>query len=92
MKCTLKLMIGVNTNIMLMELVVGFGMNEFIKLYLKALSTLRYIGAAYLVYLAYKFLRTLFKKTDDDDRNFETAIKPYRIIDGVMLESTNPKV
>ena len=84
-KKSFPLIIGINTVIVSYSLIIGFGLGEVIKRYPNWLFGIKIIGIVYILYLAYKFLKT--NKLKDEKVNE----KLYGFYDGFILQLLNPK-
>jgi threonine/homoserine/homoserine lactone efflux protein len=67
----------------LYSLLVGFGLDKVLKRYPDLTATLQILGALYLVYLAYKFIKPRPRQADIN--------KTYNFWNGVILQALNPK-
>ena len=82
-KKSIPLIIGVNLVSILYSLLIGFGLGEVLKHYPELMTILKIVGALYLVYLAYKFIKP---------RQRQTSVKnTYTFWNGVILQALNPK-
>lgn len=77
---------GISLGFMVMVLGVGFGLGEVFKAWPALYSILRYVGAAYLLYLAYK-IATSGPISGDSRR----AAKPMSFLGAAAFQWVNPK-
>ncbi len=84
-KTTLPYQFGLALGVFLLMFLSGSISLTLLQLVPALESALRYIGAAYILYLAYKILRASYTFTD-------TVSKPFGIVNGVMLNLLNPKL
>lgn len=77
--------IGLNTNIILFSLLIGFGIVQFVEKLPTVMIVIKHAGAAYILYLAYKFYR--FREIDPAEDN---KAKPG-FFDGIVANTLNPK-
>ena len=83
---TLPHMFGVAFGFMAMMVLVGLGLGELFKLYPILLVVLKYLGAIYIIWLAYKITQT---KAIDNLAKITT--KPMRFLAAVAFQWVNPK-
>jgi len=67
----------------------AFGLSAILAASAIAFETVRYAGAAYLIYLGYRMIRS--RRAEMDDGNPETSISGNTFAQGVMTEVLNPK-
>jgi len=67
----------------------AFGLSAILAASAIAFETVRYAGAAYLIYLGYRMIRN--RRAEMDDSNPETSISGNTLAQGVMTEVLNPK-
>ncbi len=82
-KKSIPLITGINVVSILYSLLVGFGLDKVLKRYPDLTATLQILGALYLVYLAYKFIKPRPRQVDIN--------KTYNFWNGVILQALNPK-
>ncbi len=82
-KKSIPLITGINVVSILYSLLVGFGLDKVLKRYPDLTATLQILGALYLVYLAYKFIKPRPQQADIN--------KTYNFWNGVILQALNPK-
>lgn len=82
-KSTVPFWLGTNTTCIFQTLAVGIGLGVFVNAYPHVSAVTKYIGVAFLVYLAFKFFRLSI--------NNREAIHPLRFVDGVVVELLNVK-
>ncbi len=83
---TIPFIMGVSFVVLLQSFAVGFGSSEFIHHYPGLFRYLQIAGALYLLYLAYRFIRSSHSDTSE-------AIKaPPKFRDGMILQLFNMKV
>ncbi len=83
-KGTFKYILGIWTGVFLLMLLCAwftFGLSNVLP---QAMAYLRYIGSAYILYLAYKTLKVNY------EAETKNAVSP-RYLDGVLLQLVNPK-
>lgn len=81
---SIPLIIGVDLVFIVYSLLIGFGLGEILQLYPSLTFILQLLGSLYIVYLAYKFIRSDKKETDSNNQTFTFK-------DGVILQMLNPK-
>lgn len=81
---SLPLMIGIDGVFLVKSILVGLGAGTLVTQFPAAYHGLRIIGAFYLLYLAYTFLKPVFRKDVSPTR-------PLTLRDGVMVQCLNPK-
>lgn len=79
------LMCGIWTGLLTVMLICGFGCAILGELVPAIIPVAKYIGAAYILYLAYK---TLFKKVSVKDQN----VAPLKYYNGFLLQFLNVKI
>lgn len=82
-KGTVPFWLGTNITSVFQTLAVGFGLDFIISTYPEIISTIKYMGIAFLLYLAFKF----FKMSSTLRQTF----KPLTFKDGVIVEILNAK-
>jgi threonine/homoserine/homoserine lactone efflux protein len=83
---TIPHMLGISCGFALMVLAVGFGLGAVFKAYPILYTVLRYAGAAYLLYLAYK-IATSGPAEDGDQSN----TRPMSYLSAAAFQWVNPK-
>ena len=78
---------GISTGSMVHVTLAGLGLGALIARFPVALDLIRWLGAAYLLWLAWKTLTT---PIGGDPSGGKAASRPFR--DGVVVNLTNPKV
>lgn len=78
--------LGVSIGFMLMVLGVGFGLGEVFKAWPVLYTVLRYVGAAYLLYLAYKIATS-----GPISANGKSTAKPMTFLGAAAFQWVNPK-
>jgi threonine/homoserine/homoserine lactone efflux protein len=81
---SIPLIIGVDLVFIIYSLLIGFGLGEILQLYPRLIFILQLLGSLYIIYLAYKFIRTENKETRANNKTFTFK-------DGVILQMLNPK-
>ncbi|SDJ16050.1 Threonine/homoserine/homoserine lactone efflux protein [Pseudomonas abietaniphila] len=84
---TIPHMLGISCGFALMVLAVGFGLGAVFKAYPILYTVLRYAGAAYLLYLAYK-IATSGPARDSDQSN----ARPMSYLSAAAFQWVNPKI
>ncbi len=79
---SLPLILGINTAFFLQAMGVGLGLETLFALYPLSYTILRFVGAAYILYLAYKMTRLTLHDTQID----------FTFWHGFLLSMLNPKV
>lgn len=78
--------LGATVAYTLIVFLVGIGLNQVLEAYPQITATLQYIGAVFLLYMAFKIATA--KLTDD---KIEGSSKPPSFIDGALSQALNPK-
>lgn len=78
--------LGVSIGFMLMVLGVGFGLGEVFKAWPVLYTVLRYVGAAYLLYLAYKIATS-----GPISANGKSTAQPMTFLGAAAFQWVNPK-
>ncbi|ASP40176.1 threonine transporter [Bacterioplanes sanyensis] len=81
---SLPLLAGVDTVFILVSILVGFGFGQVMQRYPDVVQVMQWLGAAYLIYLAWTFLRSSLRVAD-------TQAKPLGFVDGVVIQVLNSK-
>jgi cysteine/O-acetylserine efflux protein len=84
-KNTLKYQLGLATGVFLLMLLSGLLSTTLLKVFPALEPIMRYLGAAYILYLAFGILRASYTFKDND-------IKPLGITNGFLLQILNPKL
>lgn len=82
---TLPHMLGVGLGFMLMTFLVGLGLGEVFKLVPVLYTALKYLGAAYMVYLAWKIANS------GPVKESETVGRPMTFLQAALFQWVNPK-
>ncbi len=83
---TLPHMLGISVGFFVLVLAVGFGLGSVFKAWPVLYTILRYVGAAYLLYLAWK-IATSGPASD----NVDSQGKPLSFISAALFQWVNPK-
>lgn len=86
-KRTIPHILGIGVGIIIVLAFIGIGLGQVFELYPKSQDVLRYIGASFLLYLAYKIATASHKL--NDDRHIK---KPMAPLQAALLQWVNPKV
>jgi threonine/homoserine/homoserine lactone efflux protein len=81
---------GLCTGLVFHSTLVALGVAAIFKTSVIAFSILKYIGACYLLYLAYQLLKAGKQKIKEGEKEVSDHLKLYK--KGVILNITNPKV
>ncbi|WP_176085667.1 LysE family translocator [Martelella sp. HB161492] len=87
----LAVALGVATGSLSWSLAAAFGLAALMAASVTLFEVLRYAGAAYLGFLAYKAARAAMKKGEPASRALAAASTRRLYIKGLMLHLTNPK-
>ena len=79
-------MLGITIGFMWLVACVGLGLGEIFQRWPIMHSALRYLGAAYLLYLAYKIARSAPPEGGDNTRS-----KPFTFLQAAAFQWVNPK-
>lgn len=79
--------LGIAVGIIIVLAFIGVGLGQVFELYPQSQDVLRYIGAAFLLYLAYKIATA--KNNLNDDKNVGQPMPPLQ---AALLQAVNPKV
>lgn len=82
-KGTVPFWLGTNITSIFQTLAVGFGLDLLISTYPQIISTIKYSGIAFLLYLAFKFFRM--------SNSYKETFTPLTFKDGVIVEILNVK-
>ncbi|RMU51303.1 Amino acid transporter LysE [Pseudomonas savastanoi pv. glycinea] len=83
---TLPHMLGISIGFFVLVLTVGFGLGSVFKAWPLLYTILRYVGAAYLLYLAWK-IATSGPASD----NVDSQGKPLSFMSAALFQWVNPK-
>ena len=84
-KC-LRFNLGVSIGVLSIMLLCGF-FSSMISDYFPLFETIiKYVGAVYIIYLAYKIIRSEYSE------NYNSEEKTYGVREGVVMQFVNPKV
>lgn len=83
-KRSLPLLLGIDTVFVLKSLLIGFGFGRFINDHPSILNFLQLIGAAYIIYLAFGFLKQGYSLATG-------TIRALGFVDGVIVQLLNAK-
>ncbi|MCV6574153.1 MAG: LysE family transporter [Cohaesibacter sp.] len=86
----LALASGITTGALIWSIVAALGLGALMLANIWVFEVIRYIGAGYLMFLAYKAMRSALSKKDLATRSFAGS-KPLLYTKGVALHLTNPK-
>ncbi|XVV02171.1 LysE family translocator [Actinosynnema sp. CA-248983] len=89
-KAGLWALAGIHTAAAVQVLLVISGLGVVIAQYPPVLTALRWIGAAYLLYLAVTIARGLVRRTGGEDGGEPLSARPFR--QGFLTNITNPKM
>lgn len=79
-------MLGISLGFMLLVVAVGLGLGQLFERVPLLFSALRYLGAAYMLYLAWKIAGSAAPKARADERG-----KPFTFIQAAAFQWVNPK-
>ncbi|MBN1113894.1 MAG: LysE family translocator [Oligoflexia bacterium] len=82
---TIPHILGVTVGLPLMMIVIGFGLGSVFKMYPVIHLVLKYVGAAYLLFLAWK-IATFHQKENGSSKS-----KPFSFWQGLVFQWVNPK-
>jgi threonine/homoserine/homoserine lactone efflux protein len=83
---TLPHMLGISLGLMLLVLAVGLGLGQLFEQVPLLYSLLRYVGAAYLLYLAWKIAQAGAPDSREGERG-----KPFSFLQAAAFQWVNPK-
>ncbi|MEU7526855.1 LysE family translocator [Saccharothrix sp. NPDC042600] len=89
-KAGLWALAGIHTAAAVQVLLVISGLGVVIAQYPPVLTALRWIGAAYLLYLAVTIARSLIRRVGVEDDGEVASVRPFR--QGFLTNITNPKM
>ena len=84
-KHTLSYQIGLAAGVFFIMLLSGWVSTTLLQIFPALEPALRYIGAAYMLYLAFGILQASYMVTEND-------VKPLGFMHGLMLQLLNPKL
>jgi cysteine/O-acetylserine efflux protein len=84
-KNTLNYLVGLAVGVFLVMLLSGWISTTLLSIFPALEPALRYIGAGYILYLAFGILKASYTFTERD-------VKPLRFVHGLMLQILNPKL
>ncbi len=82
---SIPVLLGIDLVYLLYALLLGFGARTLFGSYPQTLVVIKYLGAAYIIFLSYKMFTS---ERNLDDRKGGSDL---RFIDGVFLQALNPK-
>jgi len=85
-KGSIPLIIGVDLIFIIYSLIIGFGLGEVLQRYPNLILIFQTLGALYIIYLAYKFI-----KTSKSNNSHTVSNKAFTFKDGIVLQMLNPK-
>jgi len=85
-KGSIPLIIGVDLIFIIYSLIIGFGLGEVLQRYPDLILIFQILGALYIIYLAYKFI-----KTSKANNSNTVSNKAFTFKDGIVLQMLNPK-
>ena len=91
----IKVTLGLSTGLIVHTLAVALGVAAIFQTSAMAFSILKYLGAAYLIYLAYGAFKASLKHDAEPDTKPETPggqVKNSLYLRGIIMNITNPKV
>lgn len=80
---SIPLISGVDLVFIIYSLFIGFGLGKILQSYPSLIFILQLLGSLYIIYLAYKFIKSDKKKINSN--------KTFTFRDGVILQMLNPK-
>jgi cysteine/O-acetylserine efflux protein len=84
-KNTLGYQVGLAVGVFLVMLLIGWVSTAFLRIFPVLEPALRYIGAGYILYLAFKILKANYMFNEED-------VKPIGFYHGFLLQVLNPKL
>ncbi len=84
---TVPHMLGISLGVMLLLLAVGFGLHEVLKRWPVIFTVIKYVGGAYLLWLAWMIANSAPIK----DRSGEAKGRPMSFIEAAAFQWINPK-
>ena len=89
-KAGIIITLGLCTGLLFHTAIVALGIAAIFKTSLTAFNILKFIGASYLLYLAWKAFTS---KESIQQKNQSTKVKPFQLYrTGIIMNVTNPKV
>ncbi|PHR90232.1 MAG: threonine transporter [Moritella sp.] len=83
-KRSIPLIMGVDTVFIIKSIVVGYGLGEVVQAYPSIMNVMQIVGALYLTFLAYKFVRSSATKSQNSTQHLG-------FIDGLLIQVLNSK-
>jgi len=83
---TLPHMLGISLGFMLLVIAVGLGLGQLFERVPLLFTALRYLGAAYMLYLAWRIAGSAAPQTRADERG-----KPFTFVQAAAFQWVNPK-
>ena len=83
-KRSIPLIMGVDTVFIIKSLVVGYGLGEVVQAYPNIMNVVQIVGALYLTFLAYKFIRSSANKSPEPTQDLS-------FFDGLLIQVLNSK-
>ena len=83
-KRSIPLIMGVDTVFIIKSIVVGYGLGEVVQAYPNIMNVVQIVGALYLTFLAYKFVRSSATKSQNSTQHLG-------FIDGLLIQVLNSK-
>jgi threonine/homoserine/homoserine lactone efflux protein len=87
---TVPHMLGISVGFPAMLLAVALGAGELLRAHPFALAVLRWVGAAYLLWLAWRIATARPAGTEDGEPG-ETGGRPFSFLQAVLFQWVNPK-
>lgn len=84
---TIPHILGIAFGIIMVLALIGIGLGQMFELYPQSQTIIRYVGATFLLYLAYKIATA--KNNLNDDQQIGRPMSP---VQAALLQSVNPKV
>ncbi|EDM65762.1 LysE type translocator superfamily [Moritella sp. PE36] len=83
-KRSIPLIMGVDTVFIIKSIIVGYGLGEVVQAYPNIMNVVQIVGALYLTFLAYKFVRSSATKSQNSTQHLG-------FIDGLLIQVLNSK-
>ncbi|WP_457560963.1 LysE family translocator [Caminibacter sp.] len=87
-KKSIPLLLGINLLFFVYSIIFGFSLAAFFHKFPYLIKVIQTLGAFYIFYLSYKFLKD---KSSLDSENLSKTEKTFTFKDGVILQLLNPK-
>ncbi len=87
----LAMAFGITTGSIIWSASAAFGLGAIMQANAWVFEILRYVGAGYLIFLAYKSARSAFSSKEIKAKKVEVSSLKQAYIKGLMLHLTNPK-